>query len=242
MFVLFNACASLDSQQRQEDAALHLQLGSSLLSNQSYPQALSEFLKAEQLDPQNPIIQNNLALAYFARERFDLAETHLKKALSINSEFTEAKNNLGRVYIEQTKYNDAEKILNQALEDLTYPEADKVYFNLGLSAFRQNKFSDSKRSFLKALEIRRNSCRAQTYYGRSLYELKDFQLAAIQLDRAISFCENGGIDEAQYYSGLSYYNAGQLIKAEDRLSELIKLYPDGAYFSRANKILKTIRK
>ena len=237
----FGACASwgpVDS----DKADLHLRMGTSLLENGSYPQALSELLKAEQYDDTNPLIQNNLGLTYFARDRFDLAEKHIRKALELKPDYTDAKNNLGRILIEESKFAEADKILHEALQDLTFTSPEKPYLNLGLSAFRQRKFSQAKPLLLKALEYQRSNCLGQTLYGRSLFELKEFANAASTLDRAVGFCQNGQGDEPQYFGALAYYQLGDSRKSVARLEEIIRIYPNGRYRDRARTMLETMRK
>jgi Tfp pilus assembly protein PilF len=225
-----------------EKAELHLRVGTSMLQNGNYPQALSELLKAEELDNTNPVVQNNLGLVYFARNRLDLAAQHIRRALQLKSDYTDAKNNLGRVLIEQEKYPEAQQILTEALKDLTFPNPEKPYLNLGLASFRQRQFKEAKNHLLHALEYQRNNCMAQTLYGRSLLELKEYANAASALDRAIGFCRNEEADEPQYYSALAYYQLGEQRKAETRLDEIIKIYPNGRYRDRARSMLETMRK
>lgn len=217
-------------------------MGTTQFSNGNYPQAMSDLLKAEELDPRNPAIQNNLGLVYFMRQRYDLAEKHLRRALSINSKFTEARNNLARVLIEVGKYKEAEKELKTVLDDLTYPSIDKAYINLGLAQFNQKNFVQSKESFLRAMNASRDDCVANAYYGRSLFELKDYEAAAPALDTAIGFCQRAVYDEPHYYSALTYYRLGQKEKSVARFSEIIKLYPEGKYRDKSRAMLDLIRK
>jgi len=235
------ACASLGPSD-PETAELHLRVGTALLQNGSYPQALAELLKAEAADPSNAVVQNNLALTYFARERFEQAEQHLQKALKLKPNYTDAKTNLGRLYVEMKKYSEAEALLRDAAQDLTYTSPEKVYLNLGLSSFRQKKFADARKSLLKSIEFQRNGCLNQTLYGRTLFEQKDFSGAAATLDRAVGYCNGGPADEPQYYAGLAYYELGNQRKAETRLEEILKIYPNGSYYERARSMLETMRK
>lgn len=235
------ACATLGPKD-PEDADLHLRVGTSLLQNGSYPQALSELLKAEEADPSNEIVQNNLGLTYFARERFELAEKHLARAISLKSTYTDAKTNLGRLYIEMKRYPEADALLREAAQDLTYTTPEKVYLNLGLLAFRQKNFPEARKYLLKSIEFQRTNCTSQTLYGRTLYEQKDFSGAAATLDRAVGYCAGGPADEAHYYAGLSYFQLGDQRKAETRMEDILKLYPNGTYYERARSMLQTMRK
>jgi type IV pilus assembly protein PilF len=75
-----------------------------------------------------------------------------------------------------------------------------------------------------------------------LYEQKDFKKAAEQLDRAAGFCLKDQFDEAIYYGALSHYQVGAKSQAEARLEELLNLYPNGKYGSKAKSMLDLMRK
>ncbi len=221
---------------------LHLGSGTALLSDGNFPQALSELMTAEILDPENPTIQNNLGLTYFFRERTDLAETHVRKALKLNPNYTDARNNLSRILIERGKYNEAILEARAAINDLTYTNPEKPLINLGVAQFKLAQFEISKKTFQKAIEIQRDNCLAQSYYGRSLFELRDFRRAAEALDRAVGFCQRSQFDEPHYYSALSYFELGLNEKAEARFEELLKLYPQGKYVDKTKTMLDTIKR
>src|SRR3954470_15265831 len=116
----------------KEESRLHLQLGTSYLQNGRYPDALRELWLAEKDDPENSMVQNNLGLTYFIREKNNLAEQHLRRAVELDSHYSEARNNLARVLIEQKKYDVAISELNRVLNDLTYNDAPKALTNMGL--------------------------------------------------------------------------------------------------------------
>jgi type IV pilus assembly protein PilF len=208
----------------------------------NYPQALSELLKAEKLDSSSPTIQNSLGLAYYFRQRLDLAEVHLRKAVSLQSTYSEARNNLGRVLSDAGKLDEAIIEFKKVIADLTYVSPERAFTNLGLTQFRLGQYEVAKKTLTKSLEIQRENCLAQSYFGRCFYELKDYRRATETLDRAVGYCQRILFDEPHYYSALSYYQLGQSAKAESRLEELIKLYPDGRYTEKAKSMLETIRR
>ena len=245
--LLFLICLSILScstfrKEDRETALLHLGSGTALLNDGNFPQALSELMAAESLDPDNPTIQNNLGLTYFFRERTDLAETHVRKALKINPNYTDARNNLSRILIERGKYHEAILEARAAINDLTYTNPEKPLINLGVAQFKLAQFENSKKTFQKAVEIQRDNCLAQSYYGRSLFELRDFRRAAEALDRAVGFCQRSQFDEPHYYSALSYFELGLNDKAEARFEELLKLYPQGKYVDKTKTMLDTIKR
>lgn len=241
LLVLSISCTTF-RQQDEEVARLHLQIGTSQLNAGNYPQALSELLTAESLDPNNPITQNNLGLTYFFRERNDLAEIHLRKAISLKPDYSDARNNLSRILIERGRYEDAIKEAQKVVDDLTYASPDKPLLNVGIAQFKLNQFQQARKTFQKAIDYQRDSCLGHSYLGRSLFEMKDYQRAAEALDKASGFCQKSQFDEPHYYSALSYYQIGQIQKAEARFEGLLKLYPQGKYTEKAKSMLETIRR
>lgn len=238
--IFISSCASLT---RDEEAArLHHQIGVGHLESGNYPQALSELLAAEKLDSTNPFVQNSLGLVYFYRDRFELSEKHFRKALSINNSFSEARSNLSQILIERGKYKEALREAETVVSDLTYTQPEKAYLHLGIAYFMLGKYEAAKAPLLKSIEIKRDNCPALSYYGRAFYELKDFRRSSDTLDKAVSYCQKELFDEPHYYSGLSYYQLGNVVKSESRLEEVIKLYPNGKYVDRAKSMLETIRR
>lgn len=241
MVIFFTGCASFFSE-NHDLAQMHLQVGTSQMQSGNYPQALSELLIAETMDGSDPFIQNNLGLAYFLRERVDLAEVHIRKALYLKGDYSDARNNLSRVLIERGKYEDAILQAQMVVLDLTFPNPEKPLVNLGTAYFKMGNFSEARKKFLKAIEYRRDNCLANSFYGRSLFELKEYKRASEALDRAVGFCQRSQFDEPHYYSALAYFELGQREKSEMRFEEMIKLYPQGKFVDKAKNMLETIRR
>lgn len=237
---ILTSCAT--SAKDEKRAELLLSSGTGYFLKGNYPAALRELLDAEKLDPKNPVIQNNLALVYLVRDRLELAEKHIRRALEISPKFADARNNLGRVLIEQGRIDEAIRELNIVLDDLTYGQPQKAYSNLGLAYFRKRNFTQARDKFAEAVKLQREDCLAQTYYGRSLFELGDFTNASITLDNAVELCKNAQPDEPQYFSGISYYKLGQTEKAVARMEEVIRVYPKGKYAKKAESMLQIMLK
>lgn len=237
---IFGCGTSLKSDPNK--ASLKMQLGVAHLENENLPLALKELLEAEQLDPKNPLIHNNLGLVYFLRKKIDLSLAHYTKATELNPQFTEAKNNLARVYIEVKQYQKAEVLLNQVIQDLTYPSQGSAYMNFGLMRFNQKRFADAKKLFEKVLESSRDYCYAQVYLGRSYLELGENLGAITQLEKAIPLCVPRKVDEAHYYSAIAHYRIGQIEKSLTRFQEIIKIFPDGPNLQSSKQMISIIKK
>lgn len=234
-------CASWGNQNK-EKAVLYLEMANTQIENNNLALALKDLLTAEELDPSNPVIQNNLGLVYFLRERYQLSEKHFSKAVSLSPQFTDARNNHARVLIELGRFPEAEKQLNIVLNDLTYVALEKGYVNMGLLRFNQKRYADAITNFQKALKGQPDNCAANTMIGRSYFEEKDYMAAAESLDRAIEFCQKQLEDEPHYFSALTYYRLGNREKALARFRELLNYYPNGVYRERARGMIDLIRK
>jgi type IV pilus assembly protein PilF len=246
-YFLLSLCISLAgcetfSTRDSAAAELHLQLGTSQLQDGHYPMALATLKEAERLDPDNPVTQNNLGLTYFFRDRFDLSEEKIRKALKLKPDYSDARNNLARVLIERGQFHEAASQAEKVVADLTYTDPDRAYVNLGIAYFKLNRFSESREALLKAIELQRDNCLAHSYFGRSFFEQKEWKRASEALDRAVGHCMKSQYDEPHYYSALAYYQLGLTKKSEARFMELVKIYPDGKYVQKSKDMLEIIRR
>lgn len=240
ILLLCAACAT-NNEDQERRGLLHLQAGTNSLSTGKYPEAMAELLKAEEMIPNNPVVQNNLGLAYFVRGKLKESEDHFRKACNLQAKYTEARNNLGRALIEQGKYNEAIKELKIATDDLTYPTPEKSFSNLGLAYFKKRDFTKASEYLTKALQMQENSCSTMNVYGQTLFEQKKYISAAESFDRAIAICKKEKFDEPYYFAGLSYMKAGQREQSVARLEQLLQLFPKTAYQAKAQTLLEILR-
>jgi tetratricopeptide (TPR) repeat protein len=234
------ACATGPSKADKERAKLHMQIGTGYLAQGQYPQAMAELLKAEQLDPRNPALLNNLGLAYYVRGRTQQAEGKFREAIRIESKFSDAKNNLARTLMDQDKNQEAIRILNEVEGDLTYNFPEKTLSNLGMAYFQLGNFKKAEDYLARSLQIRRQSCTTADFYGRTLLEMKRLEQSAEVLDQAIEFCRPTKFEEPLYFSAMSYFSLGEKEKSRARLTELLKDYPKSKYVTKAKGMLELL--
>lgn len=217
-----------------------MQMGTGYLQNGHYPQAMSELLKAERLDPSNPQILNNLGLAYYVRGKTKQAEAKFRLAIKANKDFSDAKNNLARTLLDQDRPQDALKLLQEVEGDLTYQFPDKTYANMGMTYFNLGSFDKAETYLLRSLEIRRQNCVTAHFYGRTLLELKRTQQSAQVLDQAVEYCRSARFEDPLYFSAMSYFSLGEKEKSRARLEELLKDYPKSKYVAKAKGMLELL--
>jgi len=89
-----------------------------------HQKALSEYLKAERIEKNDPSIYREIGRTYIALQRYSEGEIALKKALKLNPNYAQAYSDLGIVYFKMNKKKGAIISLKKALEiDPSLPEA-----------------------------------------------------------------------------------------------------------------------
>jgi len=223
-------------------ASFRLENGNSFFSKGQLAEAISEYEAALEFDNSNPNIHNNLGLAYFARDRFDLSLKHLDQALTLNSNYTEARNNRGKIYVQLQQFEKAEKDFLISEQDLKYTKADETYSYLALIYFKKGEFEKAEIFSNKAIKFDEGNCLGRSTLGRISYEKKKFIEALKILSKATNTCKEAGFEEPEYFSALSYFHLGDKSKSVTILERLIAEYPNGNYFKQAEEILNIIKR
>jgi len=79
------------------------------------------------------------------------------------------------------------------------------------------------------------------WMGECYYGLKNYSEALKIFDRIKQYHYSPKKDDSLIMSGISYIKTGDLLKAKEKLEELIQQYPDSEYIGLANKYLKYIK-
>ena len=238
--LVYTGCSHKARRRQNQVTNLHLNLGSQFLNSGNYPAAFRELIRAKELHPYDPIVYNLLGLTYAARKKFQLAESSFKKALELDTAYSEARNNLGRLYIKLKRYPSAIKEIKKAIEDLKYHAPERSYANLGLVYYKMEDWSLAEENFAQSIELNNRYCHGYIYYGKVLLKQANFKKASRTFDTAIEFCDN--FDVPFYYSALSYLYAGSKAMAESRFQDLLMIYPNSKYRYKTYAYLRKLQK
>lgn len=241
LFIFTVSCAHNSGKTAIEKSRLHTSIGTELLTQKKYPQALNHLLQAVELNPNNTSAYNNLGLTYYVYEKYDKSIEAFQTAIKINPSFTEARNNLGRTYIQIGQYDRAINEFKIALKDLTYTAPEKSWSNLSLAYYRKNNLPKAKEAAMSSLKLKRNSCDSNVLYGKILFTMGHYKVSSKTFDQALEYCPKELNEEPLYFSALSYYKLGEREEASARVSELRKNFPEGTFTNKANKILKVVK-
>ena len=126
-----------DQTPAEKKAEVYYGQGTTELVRKNYPQALTYLTKAKELNSKDSKIRNNLGMAYYFRDQHVLAEQELKAAISLDSKNSDAHSNLGSLYMEKNQLKDARIQFEYAVEDLTYSNHYRNYYNLAILSLKE---------------------------------------------------------------------------------------------------------
>lgn len=208
-------------------------LGVAFLAEGRPAPALQELAKAESLDPTDPEIVNALALAYWGRKEFGLAEEKFRRAVALKPDFSEAWNNLGALYIDQGRFHDAVPALETALKNVFYATRERALANLGWALYKTGRTAEAEQRLREAIEMAPGFPLARKFLGILLQEKGDHRAAVEQFDRAIrSFPDDA---ETHLKRGLSLLRLGERSAARAAFDQAWHLAPG----SETGKTAKT---
>jgi tetratricopeptide (TPR) repeat protein len=90
-----------------ESAETYCAQGNTYADQMKYEEAIIEYAKALDIDPEYSEAHNNFGNVYFKQGRFEEAEVAYKKAIKLSPDYCDAHFNLGILFKSQKKYEEA---------------------------------------------------------------------------------------------------------------------------------------
>ena len=218
LFVFLSAgCVSTHQQEKKAD--LYHQKALSLIKKCQYPLALAQLKKTLKADRKKPIYHHSIALLYFQFKKYKKSAQHLRSALKLKPDFTNARVHLGRSLIELGQEEEGLKQLKIAQEDLTYPYKERIHIHIGMAHFKKKDYAVAEKHFNVARTVHKEDCVRTLYHAKSLFFLKKYQKALDLLEPAKNRCQKKTSlcaepsFEPYYFSALSYHKMGRSKRA-----------------------------
>lgn len=235
-------CNSAQKKAENKTVQYYVQIGNSYLEHMRLPQALSTFMQADKISPNNPDVLNGLGVTYLLRKKYALSEKHFLKALSLNPSSTDVRNNMARLYIETGKYNKAIHQLKLAKADLTYQSPDTIRFLYGLMAFKTNKLNKA-RKLLGSVHLKNpEHCETALYLGQTLYKKSVFDNAHKAYDKAIKSCPKNYQVSLKYFKAMAYAKQNKKLMAETHFNNILFTNPNSSWAIKSQKKLSLLKR
>jgi type IV pilus assembly protein PilF len=237
VLLCLTACAT--SIETKEQALVHMRMGDSLLQERRPTQALSELIKAVDLDPNNPLIRNMLGVAYLEKGMFGPATIQFQKALTLDPGYMEVHNNLGSALLKNGRVEESIKEFNLALNHPLYSTPHFALFNLGQAYSALKEYGNAQEYYREAIEISPGYSLAYHGLGLALKATKQPVEASEALKKAIEHAPT--FSQAHFDLGEVLLELNQPSLARLAFLEVIRLGPDSALGKKAQKRLKELQ-
>ena len=230
--ILISACSS-KSNKTQEQADLFFGAGTQSLMSQDFTDALTNLLKANELDPNNPGILTNLGMAYYFKGERDLAVKTLERSIELNSANSDAKINLASIYFKDGDYNNSEKIYKTVLKDLTYDKQASTYYNLGVIELQRHGIVAAENYFKKSVKEESSYCPSHFQLGLIKYNQRQFNSALKSFKEAtLGTCYESS-PGAHYYQGLTLSGLRRFNEARMKFDEVDARFKNSEFAGKA---------
>ncbi|MDB4966936.1 MAG: repeat-containing protein [Myxococcales bacterium] len=213
--------------------------------------ALEELLKAVELNPDNADAHNLLGLVFLRKgaeaeelstrnqclkgeelrlekqemdRQFKKAQEQFEKAVSLKSDFSEARNNLAVVMIHFGRYDDAVELSEKALSNIIYREPYAANGNLGQAYLEKRDFARAAKALRQAIFEQPKFCVGRYRLAKVYYETKDWDRAAEEISEVVGD-KSCPIQEAYHLAGLVSLRRDNRDKAHEFFARCVELAP-----------------
>ncbi len=202
--------------------------------------AISEHLvSANELSvPQKAWNEYEKAQISQSRWEVDAAVDHLKRAVKIAPQFTDAWNNLGTIAYHSRRYAEAEHYFREALKQES--DAYSPLVNLGGALLSQGKIEESLEINLQAVRARPDDTLGQAQLGQSYYYLGRFDEAAKHLSQAKQL-DPSHFSYPQLVLAEIYRRQGRHPAFISELEEFLEFHPDSKEAPEIRNLLQKAR-
>ena len=200
----------------------HFERGWKLQDEDKNLEAIEEYSKAIELNPDYELAYNNRGLAYYNLNEYETAIRDYNRAIKVEPDFAFAYYNRGSAYHKLGRYDEAMQDYNKSLE-LDPTDAD-VYNNRGMLFYDLEQYNDAMDDFKISIKI--NPANAEPYNNRGLvyYTLGQYSEAVDEYTRAIEI--NPELAVAYYNRGVAYCELEKYDEALADFQKAVELNPD----------------
>ncbi|MDH4226555.1 MAG: tetratricopeptide repeat protein [Deltaproteobacteria bacterium] len=227
------------SSKDREESSLRCKAGEFYFAKGEYAKALSEFVRAVEVNPENDGCRQILGLTYLAKKLYPEAIREFSVIIKKNPESATTHVNIGAVYMELKEWDTAIYHYDIAAKNVFYTSPELAYSNMGWAYYNKGAYDKALINLGKAIEIRKDY--ALPYYNTAMvYEKlgKDDE-AVKSYEKAVKFDER--FVDAHYRMGQVYLRLKKKAEAAAAFKKVVELEPDGDRARAAKDYLGMIK-
>ena len=224
---------------KQNNAEAHYKLGISYMGTGDPTIALREFLKAEEIEPDDADLQAALGEAYLAKKIYSEAEKHFELALELDPENPKLQNNLAAVYVKMERYDDAIEYFHLAASNYLFPRPEVSWTGIGYAQFKKEDYPAALKAFENAIAANWRFPAAYVGRGEVYHALSEFDKALAEYDQALDLAPASSI--VHYNMALTYLKKRNKDQAISHLESVVNLAPDSDLSRQAKAFLSVLQ-
>ncbi|MGA2729072.1 MAG: tetratricopeptide repeat protein [Terracidiphilus sp.] len=187
-------------------------------------EAITEWIKLKNDNPDNARIVNNLGVALTRTGKYDEAVPQFEKALELNPQYNLVHVNLGRALMGAGQTDAAVAEYEKAVQ--LYPDSADLHNSLGSALEQQGRIDDAIAQFKNAIQIDPELADAHNFLGLALLSQGQAgQQAAAQQEFKTAIALKPDFADAENNLGTLYGKQGNDAAAEQMFREAIKNDP-----------------
>jgi type IV pilus assembly protein PilF len=240
VIALFVTGCAAEKAFRERQSRAARDVGERFLARNDTSKALEQFLKALEINPDDPYLHYDLALTYDMKGVLDKAEYHLKEAIKLKPDYSDAYNYLGFVYFRQGKVHEAIEAYNKALGNLLYENPQEAHLNLGVAYLSLKEYQKAKAQLEEAIRLVPTFVAAYNSLGKTYEGLGQYDKARSAYEKALEL--NPEYVDAYLNLGKLLYRNGERQKAIKCFDKVVRLEPGSVRAQEALSYLRTLGK
>lgn len=215
--LVLSGCKHVPTEKERNSAEIHYNLGLQAQQAGNIQEAVNEFKRALEADPENTDAHNAMGiLLHLSFRRYDEAVTHYEKALELRPNFSEARTNLANVYLDQGRYDEAIKLYEQVLNDMLYPTPFIAQGNLGWAYFKKGDTAKGLENIRAAVTLNPKFCLGYKNLGLIHEHTGNTEESCRQFTRYREACEESA--DAHMREGVCRAKLGEVEPARERFT------------------------
>lgn len=226
------SCASKPKEMNKR-AQIYFNAGTQSLMTREYTDALTNLLRANEMEPNNAEIMNNLGMAYHFKGDEALAVKCLKRTLELDPKNSDALANIGSIHYEAGRFQEAEAIYKEVLKDLTYDKQARTYYNLGILELDKKRNPNQAEIYFKAaIKEAEEYCPAHYRLGTIYFSNREYNKAYRSFREAtMGTCVDS--PSAHYNQALTLIELKKFSDARIKLDDIQNRFQKTAYGVKA---------
>ena len=177
------AVQEIENNENVFTATQYFDRGNKLIYAGNYSEAVDEYSKAIELNPNYALAYLNRGAAYQDLKQYSYAIRDYTRAIEINPVDADAYYNRGSVYDEMGQYSEAIQDLDKAVK--LNPNHKEAYYNRGVAYYYLSRYVNAILEYSRAIELDEKYTLAYYSRGVSYYNLGKYNQALADFQRVI---------------------------------------------------------